>query len=335
MYKDEMLMAKVKEGFNVAKFIGIGPGNTGEPVVRMMALSKDSIVDNVFGRDYDWEAKVETLYNLCNGLLSVRTYLPEKHSGNPFKPELTDLQEIKDYVVQFIADGYHVLVNEGLPFANYEVSGVMHGDLIEMSPNDSPRCVEKEGNCRVPTDMGLSILMTMFNSINATSGLYKFSGTDTRVEFSIYPYKCGVYDTNCIIWEAEDFSGKKELVPSAPDMVVWPNNLSKVIGDKAFGLLVCDHILNKYASTEDIFVPYTYVVNENFGVFTTGDTLSLFNGNDFWYRTCPAVRKPGKLPTKYGQANIFALHSDETPSVLQQVDCAAEYERSDFPVLDP
>jgi hypothetical protein len=328
MYKDEMLMEKVKAGCNIAKFVGIGPDKSGAPSVRMLALSRDEIVDDAIGQNYNWEAEVEKLYNLCNGLLSVRTYLPEKHSGNPFKPELTDLQEIKNYVCQFIAEGYHVLVNEGSPFANYEVSGVMHGDRMEMSPNDSPRCVEKEGNCVVPTKMGIHILNTIFNSSSVTDTLERFENTKTRVEFSIYPYKCGVFDNNCIIWETEDFSKRPDLVPGQPSVISWPNNLSKVVGDKAFGLIICDYIISNFGVLCDVAIPYTLVVNENFGVFPIGDPLGSSDDNDWWYRTCPAVRKPGKLPTKYGQANIFELHSAETPSVIQQMDVGAEYSGS-------
>ena len=63
-----------------------------------------------------------------------------------------------------------------------------------------------------------------------------------RTEFSIHPRPMGWKQTHTLLWEHEE--GVPEVSHTS---IGWPNNFSRMIGDKAFGLVIahlagaCDH----------------------------------------------------------------------------------------------
>jgi hypothetical protein len=85
--------------------------------------------------------------------------------------------------------------------------------------------------------------------------------------------------------------------------VRWPNQFSRLIGDKAFGLLVA-HIFGAP-------VPRTTVVGRRIAAFTFGVPTST---GEVWLRTCPVEQVPGRYTTTHGWHDPFELLQREDPN---------------------
>ena len=94
-------------------------------------------------------------------------------------------------------------------------------------------------------------------------------GPDYRVEFSIHPKKQGVKKEHTIIWEYEKYEDV-----NYKGRISWPNNFSKFIGDKVYGLLIADSL--------NIKVPKTTVISRNVAPFVFGKETGSF---EKWIRT--------------------------------------------------
>src|SRR5438876_891939 len=133
MQKDEVLNKLAKEGGNIAQFVSFGP--EGQRFSRISGANSDSIYVNV-------DAALEALISKSgNGRINIRTFLPEKPDGNPFKYGLDSVQEAAGMVTQFLSQGLYVIVNENISITDGGFSGVIFGNLIEGAPGDIPRCV--------------------------------------------------------------------------------------------------------------------------------------------------------------------------------------------------
>jgi hypothetical protein len=111
--------------------------------------------------------------------------------------------------------------------------------------------------------------------------------------------------------QTEDFESEFQIS--------WPNNFSRFIGDKAFGLLVA----NEFGA----LVPKSTLLARNVAPFTFGKETGL---SEIWFRTCPSEKTPGKYPTYFGWADPFKTLSDEdtasnVTSVLSQHSVEAVY----------
>jgi hypothetical protein len=122
-----------------------------------------------------------------------------------------------------------------------------------------------------------------------------------RVEFSIHPLVAGFRRTHTILWEREP-AGPVALARR----LVWPNAFSRLLGDKAFGLLVAD--------LHGLPVPATTVVGRRLAPFRFGRPTG---GGEPWLRTCPAEPVPGRFPTRRGWSDPFALLAAEDPDGIR------------------
>lgn len=290
LLKDDVLQKKVKNGLNVAKFISFAPGENLS--IRHCCINSYELSEEQ--KKLTPEQLVKLLFEEAEKLVSVRTFKIGQESGNPVFFDQNNLDIVLDIVNKHTKMGYYVIVNEGLHFINSEVSGVMFGSLIEFAPAQSPRCVEKKGaTCVLPVKLGLNILKRIYQILT----LDKFN-PHQRVEFSIYPYKCGVYSQNTIIWEVSEFDENDPNIPVEIPKIIWPNPFSRVLGDKVFGLLVCNFM--------NYLVPKTIVLNKYFIPFTFGTSIK-DNGIEYWCRSCPGERLPGQLPSVNKNFNVFDL----------------------------
>jgi hypothetical protein len=139
--------------------------------------------------------------------------------------------------------------------------------------------------------------------------------SEVRTEFSVHPLRRGYRREHTIFWEEE------RVAPvSLHADVVWPNRFSRLIGDKAFGLLVA-HLL-------ELPVPSTTVIPRGLPPFSFGIPT---NTGETWIRTCPVEQVPGRFTTHHGWLDPFALlcHEDREgeaiASVLAQEGVDAQY----------
>jgi hypothetical protein len=314
MFKDDVL-ARLADKYNVAQFASFGPG--AEPQQRHLRITDPGATDPAAG-PADVEAAIELVLRRSAGAVNVRSFRPEAPKGNPFRYDLTSAAEAASIVRALATEGYHTIVNETIDIADGGVSGVALGEVIEFSPLDTPRAVEKPGATALPRDLADRLLATVYGFAP------RIPPTDRqRVEFSIHPLRVGVRREHTIVWEtAEDTGAGRPLVS-------WPDNFSRFVGDKAYGLLVADAV--------GLPVPLTTVIGRNVAPFRFGGTTG---SKEVWLRTCPAEQVPGHYTTRKGWTDPYRLLHEEDPSgkilvsVLAQESVPAVFSGASRPVSD-
>jgi hypothetical protein len=247
--------------------------------------------------------------------VNVRSFDPEQPKGHPFKYGLTKVSEVVDAINANSSLNLYSIVNETIDTHDGGISGVALGNVMEFTPEDTPKGVEKEGACILPRTMGIRLLSIVYGfepQLNFES--------DIRVEFSIHPMRRGIKMENTIIWELEKFDGNYNTESVE---ISWPNNFSRKIGDKAFGLIIASQI--------GLPVPKTTVISRSIAPFTFGENTG---SSEVWIRTAPIVRTPGKFSTFKGWHDPFKLMNDEDPennqiaSILSQQSVNSVYSGS-------
>ncbi|MDU1337752.1 MAG: hypothetical protein E6935_06025 [Clostridium butyricum] len=236
--------------------------------------------------------------------VNIRSFSEKTMKGNKlvYNKGINDIDEILDTIKENSLNNKYSIVNENIDINDCGVSGVALGDVIEFSPEDTPKCVEKEGVCSLPREIGLRILQNVYGF----SPDIKFYN-NYRIEFSIHPNRQGVKKQHTIIWEYEyyekvDYQRK----------ISWPNNFSIFIGDKVFGLLIADSL--------GIMVPKTTVISRKIAPFTFGIDTGL---NEKWIRTCPIKKEPGKFFTGSNWIDPFKLMEEEEAKGSNEINIAS------------
>lgn len=269
MLKDDKLSFIYNAGNNIARFISVSPENK----IRHVWIDED------YTSSSDLKENIINLINISSSKsVNIRSFSEESVKGNRFiyGKKLKDIDEIMEIINENCKEGKYSIINETIDVNDGGVSGVIMGNIIEFSPNDTPRCVEKEGVCRLPLTLGLHILKTVYGFTPE----YSF-GDNYRIEFSIHPSREGLKEGHTIIWEYEEIEKTEFDIK-----IAYPNNFSKFIGDKVFGLLLADFY--------NFNVPYTTVICRNVAPFTFGKLTGL---NEKWIRTSPIVKESGKYFT--------------------------------------
>lgn len=306
--KDEVL-DYVSTAFNVAQFASFAPFDLSPRFSRIYGFKPNEHCNTI-------EQTLEVLIsNSQDKSINIRTFKPGLLKGNPFHYGIKTVSEAYELLMKSANDGFYTIVNETIDINDGGVSGVVMNDVIEFSPNDTPKCVEKPGVCSLPRTTGLNILKKVY-------GFYPdldFSN-DLRVEFSIHPKRRGFQKSHTIIWEIE------QAVDHNTDFdTVWPNNFSRFIGDKAFGLLIADEF--------GAFVPKSTLIARNVAPFSFGKDTGL---SEIWFRTCPIEKTPGKYPTYFGWTDPFKLMNSDADlqnvtSILSQQSVDAVYSGAAVP----
>jgi len=305
--KDEVL-DYISASFNVAQFASFAPNDLKPRYSRIFGFNPNEHCDTI-------EKTLEVLINSSQDKsINVRTFKPGFMKGNPFYYGIKTAAEAYELLKKSAADGFYTIVNETVDIHDGGVSGVVMNDIIEFSPNDTPKCVEKPGVCSLPRTTGISILQTIYGftpNLNFRD--------DLRVEFSIHPKRRGFQKSHTIIWEVE-----QGLDQNSDFDINWPNNFSHFIGDKAYGLLIADEF--------GASVPKATLLARNVAPFSFGKETGL---SEIWFRTCPVEKTPGKFPTYFGWSDPFKLMADseleQVASILSQQSVDAVYSGAAVP----
>ena len=113
--------------------------------------------------------------------MSAATSLLSPRSRD-FHYAIADAENAVALAERLNAEGMFVIANETVDVADGGVSGVIQGGVLEFAPDDTPRCVEKEGAASLPVGWGLGLLKIVYgfkpDLVDAGRG---------RLEFSIHP----------------------------------------------------------------------------------------------------------------------------------------------------
>lgn len=295
MLKDEAMAELVKTGANVAMFVSFSPnGKKRYSVVR--GILPDRPIESPL------EAVV-LLYKAGASNVSIRSFRPEQPDGNPFYygPDVgfEDPHKAARVAKDLLQQGYHIIINEAIDTQDGGFSGVLHGDVLEFGPYDTPRVVEKENVAILPRNLALPFIQAVYGF-----NLHVPFPSSYRVELSIHPGPVGYLNERQLIWQVEELPAVNLPRPIPPR---WPNLYSQHLGDKAYGLLIGNLL--------GFPVPRTVVFSRTIPQFEFGFPVNA--GTDRWVRTCPRQQQPGLFTTKRGWLDPFALMQREDPKGTQ------------------
>lgn len=282
--KDSVLH-RLAESANVAQFVSFDP-NRRQRHARIRGFDTDHQFTGI-------EQAAQALLQ-ASGSVNVRSFEPASSKSREFVYGLTSSDDVASHVIRLATQGLYTIVNETIDVNDGGVSGVLLGNIIEFSPGDTPRCVEKPGTLSLERDLGLRLLEKVYGF---TSDVYRY-GFSERIEFSIHPLRRGTREEHTIVWEMESVG-----TFASTAQITWPNNFSRLIGDKAFGLLLAD-VLN-------LPVPATTVFPRSLAPFNFGTRTG---SGETWIRTCPVEQEPGLYTTRRGWVDPFALMAKEDPT---------------------
>jgi hypothetical protein len=186
--KDRSLDELARVG-NVAQFVSFAP-SADQQFSRVTGFE----ANHVFATNR--EAIEALLAASPEGTINVRSFEPQSPRSRDFRYGVPHADEALALVDRLTSEGLFVIANETVDVADGGVSGVIQGGVIEFAPDDTPRCVEKEGAVSLPVVLGLSILHTVYGFqpevVDAGKG---------RLEFSIHPKPRGWKRTHTLMWE--------------------------------------------------------------------------------------------------------------------------------------
>jgi len=285
--KDRSLDELARVG-NVAQFVSFAPKG-GLPVQQYSRVA--GFDENHIFRDLR-QALTSLLAASPDGTINLRSFAPNSPRSRDFHYGISDVQQAITLAEGLLEKGLFVIANETVDVADGGVSGVVQGGVIEFAPDDTPRCVEKEGTASLPVALGLHVLRSVYGFepeiVDADRG---------RLEFSIHPKPRGWKKTHTLMWEYEP----SDSLPATASFV-WPNKFSRHVGDKAFGLLIANAI--------GLPVPRTTVLARRVAPFSFGTPTGSL---ETWTRTCPVEQEPGRFTTVKGWIDPFKLMAKEDP----------------------
>lgn len=297
-HRKDASLDKLARWGNVAQFVSFEPaeGTGRQSFARIRGYEPNHVFASL-------EQAIEALLRAApDASVNVRSYAPDSPRSREFIYGLVDVAEAVAVMRRLLAEGLHVIANETVDVGDGGVSGVVQGGVVEFAPDDTPRCVEKPGVASLPVEMGMTLLETVYGFRPELPDVFD------RVEFSIHPKPRGWRGTRTLLWELEEGSAEAAVAHMA-----WPNRFSRILGDKAYGLLM--------AHLAGMPVPRTLVLPRRVAPFGFGTETGT---GEVWLRTCPVEQEPGLFTTRKGWTDPFALVSAEDPgqeriaSVLSQ-----------------
>lgn len=162
---------------------------------------------------------------------NIRRFKPDDPQGHEFIYGKESAEVVEREIRRLTASELFVIVNETVDVNDGGVSGVVHADIMEFAPGATPRVVVTGQVVSASRTISEVLLETVYGFRPALPK----GARNLRVEFSIHPVRRGVANEHTIIWEAEEVPIDYEhIIPK------WPNDFSRFIGDKTFGLLVAN-----------------------------------------------------------------------------------------------
>lgn len=281
-YKDAVLDS-LAEKANVAQFISFDP----KLRQRHCRISK---IPSGFRFSTPADAVSKLLDAAPEHKVNIRTFKPEDPQGGQFITGLENTTVVLDNLRCLGNDQLFTIVNESIDINDGGVSGVLQGGIAEFAPWQTPRGVEDRDVASLPGELAVKMLGTVYGfrpDLNTRP--------DFRVEFSVHPFERGYRHKKTLIWEEQQVD-RNHLSAT----IRWPNEFSRLLGDKAFGLLLADAV--------GLRVPRTQVLSRHLPPFEfgkpTGSTMK-------WVRPCPTEREPGEFTTYRGYTDPFALLARE------------------------
>jgi len=306
VFRKDKTLDRLADMFNVAQFVSFAPAIDGpaQQFCRIAGVEANHQFESVADA-------IQTLFERSSeGTVNIRSFSAQQTQSREFIYGVDTAASAVNAVERISSEGAFTIVNETIDVSDGGVSGVVMGDVVEFRPDMTPRGVEKPGFARLPTGWAVHLFRTVYGVDVDFAG-----GRNGRLEFSLHPKPRGWKQDNVIFWEHSE-----DLLPTGLVKVDWPNDFSRMIGDKAYGLLIADIC--------GVPVPKTTVIGRRVAPFSFGQETGF---QEVWIRTSPREQVPGKFTTARGWRDPFALLQAEDAdgsaisSVLSQKSVAARW----------
>jgi hypothetical protein len=288
-FRKDAALNRLAERFNVAQFVSFGPTSDGpaQQFCRVSECAPNQPFDTIE------EAIGHLFARSPEGLLNVRSFSEHQSQSREFLYGLSSPSQAIAAVRRVSAEGSFSIVNETVDVSDGGVSGVAMGGAVEFRPDDTPRGVERPGFAALPLEWAQVLLGAVYGFVVDLE-----EAKNGRLEFSVHPRPRGWKRTHMLYWEFEP----SETSISASAAADWPNDFSRMIGDKVYGLLIARCI--------GAPVPFTTVINRRVAPFSFGSPTG---SHEHWTRTSPHEQVPGKFTTTRGWSDPFRLTAMEDP----------------------
>jgi len=290
LYKDEVL-DHLAHTANVAQFVSFAPGRE---LCQRYSRIRGYAPNLDFGSPA--AAVASLLERAPEGSVNIRSYDPERPEGNPFLKRLTSVDTVLSALKELSDNrGLHTIVNESIDEHDGGVSGVAYRSVLEFAPDATPRCVDDDQveTCILPFELGMALLKSVYNFEPDLLGR-----DGARVEFSVHPKERGWRPSNTVIWQVEQRPNSDLHVEP-----VWPNQFSRMLGDKAFGLAI--------AAAAGLPIPRTTVFSQRLFPFAFGRSTG---SRIVWTRPCPELKTPGFYPSYRRWTDPYSLLNGANPA---------------------
>lgn len=287
-FRKDRKLDLLAERFNVAQFVSYAPDGKG-PDQQFCRLS--DVAPNT--RFESLPLAMEALFSRSGeGTVNIRSFSEEQAQSREFLYGLTSVDDAVAAIRRISDEGAFTIANETIDVSDGGVSGVAVGGLVEFKPDSTPRGVESPGFASLPLEWATSIFRDVYGFDPDLA-----ASRASRIEFSLHPQRRGWRKSHVVYWEY----GEADYFDRTAH-VSWPNDFSRLIGDKVYGLLI--------AHAAGLPVPRTTVIPRRVAPFTFGlDTGS----SERWIRTSPVIQVPGKFTTSRGWLDPFRLVQAEDP----------------------
>lgn len=281
-FRKDQKLDFLAQRFNVAQFVSFGPSQK-EPRQHFCRMA-DLVPNFEFS---DLNSALEALFSRsAEGTVNIRSFSEEQAQSREFLYALSSVDEAASAIRRIAAEGAFTIANETIDVSDGGVSGVAMGGLVEFRPDSTPRGVERPGFASLTLDLATPLLKHIYGFDPELE-----ASNSARIEFSLHPKRQGWRKEHVIYWEYGDVETGSD-VPH----VTWPNDFSRFIGDKVYGLLIA-HLIG-------LLVPMTTVIGRRVAPFTFGSDSG---SAERWIRTSPVVQVPGKFTTAKGWMDPFRL----------------------------
>jgi hypothetical protein len=289
-FRKDATLDRLAEHFNVAQFVSFAPSASG-PVQQFCRIA--GVEPN--HRFHSTVEAIDLLFERsAYGTVNIRSFSETATQSREFLYALTTRDEVLAALVRLAQQGDFTIANETIDVSDGGVSGVIIDQVVEFKPDATPRGVEKPGFASLPVPWARRAFEIIYGFTPAFD-----DAKDARLEFTLHPFPRGYKRSHVLYWE---FGEHQPLDLDRVD-VSWPNDFSRMVGDKAYGLLV--------AHLAGFHVPKTTVIGRRLPPFTFGEETG---SSEWWTRTCPTEQVPGKFTTVRGWVDPFRLLATEDPS---------------------
>lgn len=289
-FRKDATLDQLADHFNVAQFVSFAPSASGpaQEYCRLAGMDPNH-------RFADVGTAVDALFERsAYGTVNIRSFSETASQSREFLYALRTRDEVLSALARLAAQGDFTIANETIDVSDGGVSGVVLDQIVEFKPDATPRGVETPGFASLPVSWARRAFEIVYGFTPAFE-----DAKGARLEFTLHPSPRGYKQSHVLYWEI----GAHAPLRLDRVEVSWPNDFSRMMGDKAYGLLI--------AHLAGLPVPKTTVIGRRLPPFTFGEDTG---SNEWWTRTCPTEQVPGKYTTARGWLDPFKLLANEDPS---------------------